>query len=812
MSTPEVAFLRSSQTAALGELDRGRVALQVHAEQVRLLYRFAPVGLLASLLVLFVLGGILWQELSRPALFGWFIAAFLITIANYGLYKTFVNLKPGDEQLESWEWRFLAGTVSMAAAWAVMGTYLLPVAMVSRLSVVMLVCLLVTGAVAYYAPHRFAFRLLAFVALVPMAITLAISGERTQQLLSGAVLILAGLLPIIHAKVCRGLADALCAQYDKVLISERLQEEKSRAQKANVALAEEIVSRLKAEQKQLIAAQKLAMHVERTPLGVIELDRALQITEWNPAAAAIFGHEAGDAIGKPLAALIIPEGGREAFAQAWAEVEESAEGGQGTYACVTRTGRTIHGEFHFAPLTDGEGKVLAFACLVQDVTERLNTERTIHYMAHHDALTGLPNRRLMQDRLNQAIMQARRKQRYVAVLFLDLDRFKLVNDTLGHDAGDYMLKEVAARLQRAVRSGDTVARDGGDEFIVILPELERPEHASTVADKIMKELAAPIETGGHELHISTSIGISYYPNDATDVQHLLKHADTAMYQAKDAGRNTIRFFTSDLNFLLSKRLEVETRLRRAIDSGEFVLHYQPQVDVVSGRIVGMEALVRWNDPQAGEVYPSDFIYIAEELGLIIQLGEWIFREGCRQQVSWANQGFTDLSLAINLSPRQFMSRKLVPSFLAILQETGADPARIELEVTETMVMRNLEQSIEKIGELRANGLQIAIDDFGVGYSSLAQLSRLGAHSMKIDRSFIINVPDDTSNTAITEAIIAMAKRLKLRVVAEGVESAEQLKFLRMNQCEFYQGFLHSKAMPVAEATALLAADRMAAAA
>jgi diguanylate cyclase (GGDEF)-like protein/PAS domain S-box-containing protein len=548
------------------------------------------------------------------------------------------------------------------------------------------------------------------------------------------------------------------------------------------------------------------MHFERTPLAVVEWDRALRITAWNPAAEAIFGFPLYEALGKTLPQLLGTDFERENIEGMCREVLDTGEGNKHTLVNVTRAGRTIHCEWYNTPLVDPTNQIIGFASLVHDITERLNTERTIHYMAHHDALTGLPNRRLMQDRLNQAIMAARRKQRHVAVLFLDLDRFKVVNDTLGHDTGDFILKDVGRRLVTCVREVDTVSREGGDEFVVILPDLERPEHARVVADKILKELARPVEIGGHEIHVTPSIGISHYPNDATDVQQLLKHADNAMYQAKDAGRNTIRFFTNDLNFLLSKRLEIETRLRKAMENEEFFLRYQPQVDLATGRISGMEALIRWNDPQKGEVYPKDFIFVAEELGLIVPIGEWVFRTACRQLKQWETEGLPEITVSINISPRQFMSRRLVATLLSIVRETGADPRRIELEITETMIMRNVEQSIETLAQLRAVGMQVAVDDFGVGYSSLGQLKRLPASSMKIDRSFIINVPEDQQSSSITEAIIAMAKRLKLRVIAEGVETRAQLEFLRANHCEAFQGFLFSRPVTSLEATAMLRAQ------
>jgi len=731
-----------------------------------------------------------------------------VTIGRYTLYKAFLQLNPPPSQIDKWEHRFIFGTVLAGICWMAIGTVLLPDAsrMVQRLSVVMLVMLLMTGAVAYYAPHRYCYKITAFLGLVPLAVMLGASGDRNQMFLSGLILILATMLPYVHNLVHKSLVDSLTTRRAREMLTAELQEERNRLIEANTALANEMLERMKAQQSELVAAQKLRMHFERTPLAVVEWDRDMRITAWNPAAEAIFGFPLYEALGKTIPQLLATDFERENVDAMCGEVLDTAEGNKHTLVNNTRAGRTIHCEWYNTPLVDPDNQIIGFASLVHDITERLNTERTIHYMAHHDALTGLPNRRLMQDRLNQAIMAARRKQRHVAVLFLDLDRFKVVNDTLGHDTGDFILKDVGRRLVTCVREVDTVSREGGDEFVVILPDLERPEHARVVADKILKELAKPVEIGGHEIHVTPSIGISHYPNDATDVQQLLKHADNAMYQAKDAGRNTIRFFTNDLNFLLSKRLEIETRLRKAMEHEEFFLRYQPQVELATGRISGMEALIRWNDPQKGEVYPKDFVFVAEELGLIVPIGEWVFRTACKQLKQWEQEGLPEITVSINISPRQFMSRRLVATLLSIVRETGADPRRIELEITETMIMRNVEQSIETLAQLRAVGMQVAVDDFGVGYSSLGQLKRLPASSMKIDRSFIINVPEDQQSSSITEAIIAMAKRLKLRVIAEGVETRAQLEFLRANHCEAYQGFLFSRPVTALEATAMLRAQ------
>jgi len=793
--------------AASPEPARG---IQLRAEQLRLLFRFSLVGYLATLLVVFILGAILWEDLARPALFAWFVAVSLVAIGRYLIYKAFMQSEPPPEAAAAWERRFITGTVLAGLCWMAIGTILLPDAarMVQRLSVVMLVALLMTGAVAYYAPHRYAYKITAFLGLVPLAVTLGASGDRYQMFISGVLLLLAGTLPYVHGIVHRSLVESLTTRRSRDALSSELASERNRLQEANIALAEEMINRLRAQQNELVSGQKLRMHFERTPLAVIEWDHQQRITAWNPAAESMFGFPVEEALGKQLHQLLCSAEERAAATSMCFDLLESRDGNKTSLVNTTRGGRTIHCDWYNAPLVDTAGTLIGFASLVQDVTERLNTERTIHYMAHHDALTGLPNRRLMQDRLHQAIMAARRNQRHVAVLFLDLDRFKVVNDTLGHDSGDFVLKDIARRLTTCVREVDTVSREGGDEFVIILPDLERPEYARTVADKILKEVARPVEIAGHEIHITPSIGISHYPNDATDVQQLLKHADSAMYQAKDAGRATVRFFTGDLNFLLAKRLEIESRLRKAIENEEFFLRYQPQVDLESGRISGMEALLRWNDPKKGEVSPNEFIPVAEELGLIVPIGEWVFRTACRQLKRWESDGVAPDTVSINVSPRQFMSRKLVPTLLAIVRETGADPRRIELEITETMIMRNIEQSIETLAQLKAAGMHVAVDDFGVGYSSLNQLTRLPASSMKIDRSFISNLPGDLPSGSITEAIIAMAKRLKLRVIAEGVENRAQLEFLKANHCEAFQGYLFSRPITALEATAMLRAQHV----
>ena len=800
-----------SLAAPVASQDRAFVGKHIFSERVRLLYRFSLAGYLAELVVAFLLGALVWNELGqRPELFAWFSAAFVLMVSRYVLYKFFIRANPPHPGIAHWETAFVIGSLLMAVLWGLMGSALLPKAGATQLPVMMLVALLATGAMTYYSPHRTLYFYYALLSLLPMGVVTFGFGDNAGSMLGAMTIVLAGSVIAVHSKLHKALMESLTARFDNLLIAMRLKEEKIRVERANAALGQEVDERRKAERSELLALQRLKLHLERTPLGVIEWDMDFRVSTWNPSAEGIFGYSAGEVIGE--SGYMFAEGTQdsERLAAMWQELMLSPGSTRVTLANKVKRGEIIHTEWYNTPLVDNDGRKIGVASLVQDITERLNTERTIHYMAHHDTLTGLPNRRLMQDRLNQAILQARRQQKHVALLFLDLDRFKLVNDTLGHETGDYVLRDIARRLNKAVREGDTVSREGGDEFLIILPDLENPEMAQPVASKILNELAKPIEVSGHELTVTASIGISHYPNDATDVQQLLKHADSAMYLAKDAGRNTARFFTSDLNFLLSKRLEVESRLRRGIERNEFFLRYQPQVDVLSGRITGVEALVRWNDPQNGEIFPKDFISIAEELGLIVPLGEWVFRAACQQIKAWDQEGYRDIVVSVNLSPRQFVSRKLLPSMKLALLETGIDPARIDLEITESIAMRNLEQTIEILAELRRVGASISIDDFGVGYSSLGQLRRLPAQTLKIDASFVSQIPHDANSCSITEAIIAMAKRLHLRTVAEGVETPTQLEFLRANGCDAYQGYLFAKPLTAIEVTAMFKSQRAAA--
>lgn len=449
----------------------------------------------------------------------------------------------------------------------------------------------------------------------------------------------------------------------------------------------------------------------------------------------------------------------------------------------------------------------ANALLQDEIVERRQAEARVHHMAYHDSLTGLPNRALLADRLERSIAAAQRAGTRLAVMFLDLDRFKTINDSLGHATGDFLLKEVASRLCHAVRASDTVARLGGDEFVVLVPGAGTLEECSQVGDKIIEVLGAPVRFEGHSLHISPSIGICVYPDDGGDVDLLMRHADAAMYQAKAAGRNNYQFFNERMDGAAARAFalrELESNLRQALVNGEFEPFYQPIMDMGTGRVAALEVLLRWRHPQRGLVLPDDFIPTLEENGMIVPVGEWVIRRACEQSMAWQRAGLAPVPLAINLSARQFMHRALVASIKRIVDETGIDPALVEFEITETALMQHGEQTLEILDQINRMGMRLSIDDFGTGYSSLAYLKRFPVRKIKIDRAFIRELEASSEDRAIVAAVMALANSLQLQVVAEGVETGEQLALLRDYGCQYVQGWLFARALDAEAARALLA--------
>jgi len=452
-----------------------------------------------------------------------------------------------------------------------------------------------------------------------------------------------------------------------------------------------------------------------------------------------------------------------------------------------------------------ETRLVDFAIRIAGIAiERKLAEDRIQYMATHDALTGLPNRTLLRDRLNQALLFAQRYDRWATVAFVDLDNFKVINDSLGHNTGDELLKMVAARMVACVRATDTVVRIGGDEFVVLLFDQAKSVQAVTVAvQKIQAAVAEPIEIEGHTLLVTSSVGVANYPDDSEDADSLLANADAAMYRAKELGRDSFQFYIRELNVEIHEKFEFQEELRNALAREEFVLFYQPQVDLQTGRVFAVEALLRWRHPVHGLLPPLRFIPLAEETGLIVPMGEWVLREACRQNKAWQDAGLPPMGVCVNVSARQFKERRLVRIVAAALQESGLAPRYLELELTESLIMQDVGQAVATMGELQALGVQLSIDDFGTGYSSLSALKTFPVARLKIDKSLICGLPNDEHDKAVATAVISLGRQLRMRVIAEGVETDEQIAFLRENNCDEMQGYHFSKPVPPQELEALL---------
>ena len=442
-----------------------------------------------------------------------------------------------------------------------------------------------------------------------------------------------------------------------------------------------------------------------------------------------------------------------------------------------------------------DGRRLHDVSIVEDITERREAQNRVQFLATHDEMTGLANRTLFNELLSNAIARDRRYGRRFAVLFIDLDRFKIINDSLGHEGGDQLLKEMASRLRAHVRESDVLARFGGDEFALLAQEIPDRETAALIARNLLLLALRPVRIAGQQCRVTASIGIAMYPDDAQDVTSLLRNADMAMYRAKEEGKNGFQFYSPLIGAVSEKRLQFETGLREAVGRDEISLHYQAKVEISSGEIRGVEALMRWSHPEFGEISPAQFIPIAEESGLIVPLGLWALRAACVQTVAWIRQGLPQLSMAVNLSPRQFLDPNLVDSIRQVLEETGMPPHLLELEITESVMLHDIETAIRKLTAIRNLGVRLAVDDFGTGYSSLSQLKRFPIDFLKIDRSFIKGIPTDKDDMAITEAILALGKTLGVTIVAEGVETGEQQAFLLRHSCHEMQGFYFSRPIP-----------------
>jgi diguanylate cyclase (GGDEF)-like protein/PAS domain S-box-containing protein len=557
------------------------------------------------------------------------------------------------------------------------------------------------------------------------------------------------------------------------------------------------------QKAQAIKVAQLAAIVESSEDAIIGKTADGIVTSWNKGAEMTYGYTAGEMIGRSLRVLIPPE-----LQDELQVILEKAGRGEGIHfyetARVRKDGKRIAVSLSVSPIRDTEGTIVGASTIARDITAKKELEERIEFQASHDALTLLPTRTFFTEIFRIEMLQAARNRRKIAVLFLDLDRFKEINDTLGHVFGDELLKKVAEKLKSVLRKSDSIARIGGDEFNILLTDLGQSEDALVIVKKIISGFQGPCIVRGRELRVTASIGISIFPDDSAELETLLRYADIALYHAKERGRNNFQFYNDEINITSIERIKLENDLRRAVNDGEFRLYFQPQIDIGSRTVTCAEVLLRWQHPELGLLEPDQFIPLAEETGLIVPIGEWVLRTACEQNRLWQERGFRRIGVSVNISDRQFRRVDLLTLTEQILQKTRLDPKWLELEITENTVMRDAEFTIEKLNRLAERGIALSLDDFGTGYSSLSYLKRLPVRKIKIDKSFIRDVMTNASDRAIVYAVIGLTHNLNMQVIAEGVETEEQLALLRDIACDGIQGFLFSRPLPVQEFEKLLA--------
>jgi len=567
----------------------------------------------------------------------------------------------------------------------------------------------------------------------------------------------------------------------------------------------DIENRVKAESALIESQILMSHHLENTPLAAITWDQEFRCTQWNKAAENIFGYSAAEALGKHGTELLVPQAHQKEMNDLYRNLIASGHGSQKINENVTRDGRIIVCEWYNTPIFDEQGKAIGIASLGEDISAKRETEELIWKQANYDSLTGLANRKLLRDRLEQEIKKASRANQSVALLYLDLDQFKDVNDTLGHHVGDRLLQEAAHRLSSYIRDVDTVARLGGDEFTIIMGGLDEFTSVERVAAAILETMAQPFQLDAETAYVSASIGITFYPQDGTQIDELFKNADQAMYAAKSMGRNCFQYFTPSMQQAAMARMSTVKDLHTALPNNEFVLHYQPIVDLTSGQIRKAEALIRWQHPEHGLMMPDRFITYAEETRLINEIGDWVYQQALERASHWRQTYDPEFQVCINASPVQFDATSAhVDQWIEHLQRRELPGNAIAIEITEGLLMENVGKFTKTLLMFRDAGIQVSLDDFGTGYSSLAYLKKFDIDYLKIDRSFVQNLGQDSDDIVLCHAMIAMAHKLGLRVVAEGIETRQQRALLESAGCDYGQGYLFSKPVPVAEFEEMLA--------
>ena len=770
-------------------------------ERVQLLYESAATSQWFALVVGAILVGTQWGAVDPAVLLPWFGCLALLSVSRLVSIAIYRRAAHPDQQL--WYRRFFLAVGGSGLIW---GSAALFLAGNSSPEQQVVVLLILAGMVAAAVPYlSIAPRVYYLYALLTFGPVVAIFFGRAGPLNAGmgavGAVYLVGMLSAAR-RINRYMVSSLNLRRENAGLVRVLREANTRMEASNSALTVEIGERRQAEHDLEESLALVRATLESTKDGILVVDNAGNIVGFNNRFTEMWALRAAPELGRnglPVQEQMLPQiKDAERFRERLREMRDEVAA-ESHDVLELMDGRVFE-RYSIPHRVAGStvGRVWNF----RDVSERVRAERDLHFIANHDHLTALPNRAMFSRRLQEAMLRAQRHAGKLAVLFIDLDRFKDINDTLGHHAGDRLLTEVAARLSRTMRKTDTIARLGGDEFVVLLEDLQDPEDAGRVAQHFVDVLAEPYALDGREIRTSASIGISTFPTDTEDLHSLLKYADIAMYRAKEQGRNAFVFYSATLNLHSIERLALAASLRHAVERDQLIAHYQPKVDLASGRVIGAEALLRWRHPDLGLIPPATFIPLAEENGLIVPMGEWVMRTACAEARKWQRPG-APVTVAVNLSAHQFRRSDLMAQVMRAVADSGLAPGLLELELTESAVMQNSAQAIDIMVQLRTAGVRLAIDDFGTGYSSLAYLKRFPIDSIKIDRSFVGDILSDPDDAAITRTVIAMAHSLRLKAVAEGIESAEQVEFLRRHGCDEAQGYFYGRPMPAAEFMAFL---------
>ncbi len=737
----------------------------IHQEKVKALYDAMIFTLSANIINASILGLVQWNVIDHDVILGWWGMLFAVNIWRYKVSRDFRHELFPVKNISKWERSFTAGVILTGAIWGSTSIFLFP--QESFVHQVFLTFVLAgMGAGAITALSAIWKNIVIFLALllIPLIINLFLEGTYISMAMAAMALLFMVLLMGISRNFNQSIAKTLKMRYMYKDAKERLQ----------------------------ISEERFATIFEEALVGIFYYSPDMEIVECNDYFAKVLKAPKEKLIGMDMNTLqdkrVIP-----AIRAVFSGDKGEYEGEYHTK--ISRIDKWIL--MRTAPILGKDRETIGGVGIVEDMTQQKYAQDQIQYQVYHDTLTDLPNRILLKDRLSQALTRSRRHKSKGAVLFLDLDRFKTINDSLGHYIGDELLKKVAARLYKTVgREEDTVSRLGGDEFVIMLPPYNDDWEkvalgAQVVAEKIQEDLSAPFEINGHRLYTSASIGITLFPEDGGDADTILKHADAAMYQAKNQGRGTFCFYQARMEESSKRRLMLETDLRHAIERGELDLYYQPQIEIETGNVVAAEALLRWNHPKFGFIKPDEFIPVAEETYLIVAIGEWVIKKACAQLNLWKKQGITLKHISVNISPNQIYQVDFVEKVHSIISDSKVNPDFIEFELTETTIIQNFSIAIEQITRLRELGVRFAMDDFGTGYSSLSYLKRLPLDTMKIDYSFIRDMLDDPNDTALVETILSISSQFGLKTVAEGVENIEQVEFLKQLGCDICQGYHYS---------------------